>query len=178
VKGLSREEAAARVCQALADDGIPVVLSGGAAVSIWSENQYESFDLDFIQTGLARRVDATMQRLGFRRQGRHWTHADSPFWVEFPPGPVQVGEAIVSEFASRRTATGVLHLLAPSECVMDRLSGYYHWSDLQCLDQAVAVSRRHEVDLGRIEAWSRREGAGRKFEVFRERLERARAARE
>ena len=68
------EEVATLVCTRLEADGISVVLSGGAAVSIYSENEYESYDLDFIPTGLARRVDHTMQALGFERQQRHWVH--------------------------------------------------------------------------------------------------------
>ena len=58
------EEIATLVCSHLEADGISVVLSGGAAVSIYSENEYESYDLDFIPTGLARRVDRTMKSLG------------------------------------------------------------------------------------------------------------------
>lgn len=174
--GLSREEVAAVVCQALADAGIEVVLSGGAVVSIYSDNEYESFDLDFICTGLARRLDEIMRWLGFRKEGRHWSHAESPFWVEFPGGPVQVGDAVVTAFAERRTACGTLRLLAPTECVMDRLAGYYHWNDAQCLAQAVAVAGRHPVDLPRIEAWSEREAASRKFESFLQGLERARGS--
>jgi hypothetical protein len=165
---LSREGVAAAVCDALDRAGIRVVLSGEAVVSIYTENEYESFDLDFIQSGLARAVDSVMTELGFAKQGRHWIHPATRFWVEFPPGPVQVGDAVVTEFAERRTAMSVLRLLTPTECVMDRLAGYFHWNDPQCLDQAVLVARRHPVDLERIEAWSRRESSFAKFERFRE----------
>jgi hypothetical protein len=166
----TREEVAAWVCEALDRAGIPVVLSGEAVVSIYSDNAYESFDLDFIRQGVARKVDGVMGELGFRSQGRHWTHPDSPFWVEFPPGPVQVGGAIVREFAERQTRVGTLRLLAPTECVMDRLAGYYHWDDPQCLDQAIEVARRHTIDLERIDSWSRDERSSGKFGRFRERL--------
>jgi len=169
-RDLTREEVAAAVCAALEQAGIPVVLSGGSVVSIYSDNQYESYDLDFIRTGLARKVDSVMAELGFRAQGRHWTHPETDFWVEFPPGPVQIGEATVTRFAERRTPLGVLRLLAPTECVMDRLVAWYHWNDAQCLDQALAVARRHPIDLGRIEEWSRGEHALEKFQIFRERL--------
>ncbi len=167
---LSREETAALVCDALDQAGIPVVLSGGAVVSIYSENEYESFDLDFIKTGLARKVDDVMSDLGFEKTGRHWTHTDSRFWVEFPPGPVQVGDSVVTEFAERRTSVGTLRLLKPTECVMDRLAGYYHWSDEQCLEQAIAVAKRQRVDLERVRDWSVSESATAKFEQFLERL--------
>jgi hypothetical protein len=166
----TREELAALVCTTLERHGIRVVLSGGAVVSIYSNDEYVSYDLDFVLTGLARKVDAAMEELGFRQQGRHWRHPDTQYWVEFPPGPVQVGDTVVTEFAERATRLGVLRLLGPTECVMDRLAGYYHWSDPQCLEQAVAVARRHPVDLARIEAWSRREGAEARYRTIVERL--------
>lgn len=168
----TQEEVAAAVCDALSRAGISVVLSGGSVVSIYSENEYASYDLDFIPIGLARKVDAVMTALGFYKEGPDWRHPETDFWVEFPPGPVQVGDAVVTEFAERRTPVGVLRLLAPTECVMDRLAGYYHWDDAQCLDQALAVARRHPIDLERVEAWSAREGSRQKFRAFRERLER------
>src|SRR5262245_58880491 len=110
---LSREETAAVVCEALNRVGISVVLSGGAVVCIYSKNEYESLDLDFVQTGLARRVDDVMTGLGFEKDGRHWIHPRSQFWVEFPPGPVAVGENVLTEFAERRTPVGSLRLLTP-----------------------------------------------------------------
>jgi hypothetical protein len=165
------EEVAALVCETLERHGIRVALSGGAVVSIYSENEYESFDLDFITTGLARKTGSAMEELGFHKQGRHWQHPNSKYFVEFPPGPVQVGDEVVTEFSERQTRFGTLRLLAPTECVMDRLAGYYHWNDPQGLDQALVVARRYDVDLDRIEAWSKRENAGARFRDFLEKLE-------
>jgi hypothetical protein len=55
---------------------------------------------------------------------------------------------------------------------MDRLAGFYHWNDAQCLEQALAVASRQQIDLDRIAAWSRREGsrASKRFEEFAARL--------
>jgi len=173
----SLERIAASVCSVLERHGVRVVLSGGSVVTIYSENEYESYDLDFVPTGLVRRVDDAMAELGFRKQGRHWVHPASRFWVEFPAGPVQVGDTLVTEFAERETPDGVLRLLRPTECVMDRLAGFYHWNDPQCLDQAVAVASRHVVDMAAIEAWSQRERAAERFAEFFGRLQQARARR-
>jgi len=169
---MTREEVAALVCTMLDRHGIPVVLSGGAVVSIYSENEYGSYDLDFIVTGLARKMGGLMGKLGFHKQGRHWVHPNSRYWVEFPPGPVQIGDEVITEFSKRPTRFGTLRLLAPTECVMDRLAGYYHWNDPQGLDQALVVARRRPVDLGRIEEWSRRERSETRYRDFVERLER------
>jgi len=171
---MKREEVAALVCHTLERHGIEVVLSGGAVVSIYSENEYESDDLDFIMTGLARSADTTMRELGFRKQGHHWKHERTRFWVEFPAGPVAIGRKVVTRFSQYSTAAGSLRLLSPTDCVMDRLAAHYHWGDPQCLEQALAVAHRHEIDLAKIEAWSREEGADAKFRVFAERLEQLR----
>lgn len=163
---MSIEEVAALVCSRLEDGGIEVVLSGGAVVSIYTENAYESFDLDFVPTGLARKVEPVMKELGFLKKGRHWRHTRTLYWAEFPPGPVQVGDDVVRSFSNRTTRYGKLRLLTPADCVMDRLAGYYHWNDPQSLDQAVAVARAQRVDLRRIERWSKRERSLVRFRDF------------
>lgn len=161
------EELAALVCSTLDSYGISVVLSGGAVVSIYSNAEYVSYDLDFVLMGLARKVDRAMTSLGFEREQRHWRHPKTKYWVEFPPGPVAIGEETIREFAERSTRLGTLRLLAPTECVMDRLTWYIHNADAQCLEQALEVAYRHAVDLERIERWARGEGP-RGEERFRE----------
>jgi hypothetical protein len=166
------EEVAALVCSTLEQHSILVVLSGGAAVSIYSNDEYVSYDLDFIPLGLARKVDRAMQSLGFEKQQRHWRHPQTRYWVDFPAGPVAIGEETIHEFAERESTTGVLRLLRPTECVMDRLSWYFHNTDFQCLEQAVRVAHLHPIDLSRIERWATGEqphGTAR-FREFAERL--------
>lgn len=157
-EGSTLEEVATIVCTALGEDEISVVLSGGAAVSIYSENEYESYDLDFVPTGLARRVDRVMESLGFAKRSRHWVHPRSAYWVEFPSGPVAIGDEVIHDFEELHSPVGLLRLLHPTECVMDRLSWFIHDADRQCLDQAVEVARRHPIKLKRIERWAAGEG--------------------
>ncbi len=64
---LPLEELAAFVCSTLERHGISIVLSGGSVVSIYSNNAYQSYDVDFIQTGLTRKSDAAMGELGFTK---------------------------------------------------------------------------------------------------------------
>ena len=67
------------------------------------------------------------------------------------------GRRACDDFAERVSETGVLRLLHPTECVMDRLAWYFHDADRQCLEQAVRVAGRHSVNLRRIERWARKE---------------------
>jgi hypothetical protein len=112
---LGVEELAALVCSTLERHGVRVVLSGGSVVSIYSDNAYQSYDLDFIQTGLARTTNPAMEELGFAKQGRHWLHPRTAFLVEFPPGPVQVGAATItgrSNGRDRRWKTAAVRRVA------------------------------------------------------------------
>lgn len=54
VKNMSQAELAAYIQDALQEEGIKVVLSGGSAVSFYSKNKYVSKDLDLINANFAR----------------------------------------------------------------------------------------------------------------------------
>jgi hypothetical protein len=54
--------------------------------------------------------------------------------------------------------------------VKDRLAGYYHWNDFQCLEQASLVAEAIEIDLEEIERWSKVEGKQGEFKRIRTRF--------
>jgi hypothetical protein len=166
------EVLAALVSQALSDAGIPAVLSGGATVSIYTRNEYESGDLDFISSGSLADIELAMKTLGFERQGRAFVHKQTSYFVEFPPGPLAIGDELIrdDEVATVKTKDGAIRLLTPTQCVMNRLAAFFHWNDLQSLDQAVLVAKRQKVSMAKIKAWSKREGASEKFSVFLARM--------
>jgi hypothetical protein len=95
--------------------------------------------------------------------------------LEFPSGPLAVGNEPVSKIDEIHLETGILRLLSPTDCVKDRLAAFYHWNDRQCLQQALWVALEHGVDWNEIDRWSRREGAVEKLEVFRKMIENERA---
>lgn len=176
------EELAQYTYGGLKQAGIDVTLSGGACVSIYTHNAYQSGDLDFIRQlhdGFEK-VAAVMSRLGFARQGRHFTHPDSAFIVEFPPPPVSVGNEPPASIVENMLETGLgkmpVKMLSPTDCVKDRLCGYFHWNDLQCLEQAtmVAAARPKDVDAKELKRWARQEGMLERFSAFEEGLRKRR----
>ena len=62
-------EVAAIVSAALEDSHITATLSGGAAVTIFSDNAYESADLDFVTSVSNKLIKATIAKLGFQQSG-------------------------------------------------------------------------------------------------------------
>ena len=61
----SYEEIAVLVSETLESAGVDAVLSGGGAVSQYSNNEYESADLDFITTERNRVIVPIVATLGF-----------------------------------------------------------------------------------------------------------------
>lgn len=166
-KSSTAEEIAAIVSESLNAAGIEAVLSGGSVVSIYADNEYVSRDLDFVTAEGIKEIAPIMTELGFERtSGRHFTHPKSEFYVEFPSAPLAIGNEPVKSWAQRRTKAGTIQLLTPTQCVMDRLAGYYFWKDHQNLDQAVMVAVHQPIDIKKIKAWSKREGFLEQFELF------------
>lgn len=169
----SLETLAAIVSEALEQGGVGAVLCGGAVVSIYSHNAYQSHDLDFVTSDGVRRIEAVMTGLGFvRGKGRHFAHPGTEFAVEFPAGPVMIGDAPVTEIARHATPAGVVRLLTPTDSVKDRLAAFLHWNDRQGVEQAVQIIQRQAVDLGKVETWALSEpGEARdRYALVRERL--------
>ena len=142
---------------ALKDAGVSAILSDGGAVSIYSENEYQSLDLDFVTAAGFPELTPVMTGLGFTRKGRHFEHPNCEWLIEFSAGPLMFGDEIATGWADKRTRVGVIRMVTPTRCVMDRLAAFYHWNGRQCLDQAVMVARRQMVDQASIKRWSKRE---------------------
>ena len=173
VRQMSLAELAAHVCSHLESLDIRVVLSGGACVAIYASDRYVSMDLDFIDRlhTTRRRLKQALVEIGFTEQNRYFVHQDTAFFLEFPAGPLAVGNEPVARVEELRLETGTLRLLSPTDCVKDRLAAFYHWNDRQCLQQAVWVAQARVVDWEEIDRWSQQEGELGKFEIFRKKFE-------
>jgi len=176
-KSLPLTDLAALICDACRKNGIDVVLSGGACVSIYTKNKYESFDLDFVLlTHVSRKkIGPVLDALGFRKDGRHFRHPDTPYIVEFLSPPLSVGEEPVHEIREIRRGRTILTLLSPTDCVKDRLAAFFHWNDSPSLAQAIMVCMHAPVDLREVRRWSINEGRKDKFGLFKDALSKARA---
>jgi hypothetical protein len=178
LKEMSAEEVAGLVCETLLKAGITTTLSGGGCVAIWSEGKYVSLDLDFIEEGPVprRKLKAALAELGFLEEHRYFVHPDTQFFIEFPTGPLTVGDERVEKVAIRNTVTGRLRLLSPTDCVKDRLAAYFHWDDRQALTQAVLVAEAQPIDMDDLRRWAKAEGATKKLIDFEKALDDARAS--
>ena len=168
LKDMSLQELGGYVCSALMKHKIHVVLSGGSCVEIYSRGDYTTCDLDFINQYNEKKqsIREIMLDLNFREYERYYIHDDIEHLVEFPAGPLGVGDTPVDEISEVKTDAGVLRMLTPTDCIKDRLAAFYHWGDEQCLQQAVWVAQKNSFDIDSIEAWSIDERMGGKFIAF------------
>ena len=172
ISEMDAAELSAYVQSHLKKAGIEVVLSGGSVVTIYSQSKYVSKDLDLVNIYASsyKKIKALMMELSFQEDGRYFAHPDTHLFIEFPAGPLAIGEEAISNIIEKEMETGILRIISPTDCVKDRLAAYYHWGDLQCLVQAGYVSQAQEVDLQEIEAWSKREGMLEKFGEIKKKL--------
>ena len=173
IRDMTRLELAGLVSAEFQKNSINVVLSGGSCVSIYSKEKYVSIDLDFVNAAFTKRdrIRNVMESLGFHEENRYFRHPDTALLVEFPPGPLGVGEEPVKRIVELQTGTGVLRIISPTDCVKDRLVWYYHDGDTECLRQAIIVANHRAVDLKEIERWSKVEGKSHEFELIKEQLQ-------
>jgi hypothetical protein len=171
---MSLAECAAYIWSHLNSHGIQCVLSGGACVSIYCSNRYQSFDLDFVENITTDRnlIRKALAEIDFYEENRYFKHPDTPFIVEFPTGPLSIGSEPVKEIVMFQFSTGKLALLSATDCVKDRLAAYYHWNDLQCLEQALMVALENNIDLDEVERWSKVENKYREFIKIKDRFKR------
>jgi len=172
IKGISIQDLALLICDYLAKNSIETVLTGGACVTIYTAFEYVSFDLDFVLLSYTsrRKVKSLLERIGFRQEGRHFKHDDTPFLLEFLSPPLSIGEEPPVEIVEICKGNKVLKLISATDCVKDRLAGFYHWNDRQSLDQAILVSRSNDIDMAEVERWSIHEGMESEFNKIKREL--------
>ena len=143
-----------------------MVLVGGACVSIYSHNRYQSADLDFVTYEELKPIEKALKPQGFRRAGRCFIHDDCPYLLDFVNPPISVGNESIQHFKKIKTSFGSLQLLTPTDCVKDRLSAFFYWNDAQALQQAVLVAENHTIDLKDLKRWAKAEGHFNKLKEF------------
>jgi hypothetical protein len=173
-------DVAAAVADALAKAGIRAVLTGGACATFFTDGAYQSSDLDFILEGEVRRrqLDEALGTAGFVREGDRYVSPDSPFFVEFPRGPLGIGRDLSIRPKPMRIGRTNVRALSATDSCRDRLAAFYHWRDRQSLETAVLIATRHRVNLRKIREWSAREGGAEGFDEFRRELARRRGHQE
>lgn len=91
-------ELAGIIAEHLQLQGIEVVLVGGLAVEIYTENLYLTKDIDMVNTNYQppKLIHTAMVELGFHKQGRVFVNTTTNITVEFPSAPLSVGDELLT----------------------------------------------------------------------------------
>ena len=158
------------VCTALDRQRIRAVLSGGGAATLYAPEEYQSRDIDWVTQWRCAAGAQVLEELGYVLTGQQYAHPANPFTLDFPPGPLMVGDDVITEWDTWEEGDQLLHIISPTDSVRDRLAAYLHWNDANSLEVALAVARQQTIDMNVIEAWCKREGRPERFATFARRL--------
>jgi len=137
--------------------------------AIYAEGLYRSGDLDMVPDDLGRtRLVEVLAKIGFEpTKSRYFKHPEcTHLFLEFPRGPVEIGEEHPVIPAEIELEGRKLRLLSPTDSVKDRLAGYIHWKSRANFDQALLICQRQNdrVDLNAVRDWCAGEGGVSAFE--------------
>lgn len=170
---ISLEDLAALLSKEFKKRGIEAVLVGGACVTIYSKNRYQSYDLDFVVYEDMKKVRKVLKELHFNEVSGYFKHENCKWFIEFVSSPVAVGKEIISRFQNFTVRTGTIKMLRIEDSIKDRLASYFHWNDRQGLNQALEICKEQRLStksMKEIESWASLEGFQEKFGEFAKHL--------
>ena len=169
-------ELTALIAEHLQSHGIEVVLVGGLAVEIYTDNLYLTKDIDMVNTNYSapKAIHRAMAELGFHKRGRVYENDTTDITVEFPPGPLSVGDQLIKETTQQTVANKSVPILTVRDVVKDRLAAYIHWQDRQSLIQAATILIKHQRDPVEFKAFCEHEGTSADYGLFQDLYRRAR----
>jgi hypothetical protein len=152
-------ELAAIVATHLREHDIDVVLVGGLAVELYSENVYLTKDIDMVDTSYAKpgKLHKAMAEIGFEKMGRIFVNPSTDITVEFPSPPISVGDELVTETTAMATSAGDLPILVARDVIKDRIAAYINWRDKPSLVQALTVIIKYPEEIEAVSAFCEKE---------------------
>lgn len=164
----SLKELAAFISQFLRENKVDCILSGGACVSIYTDNKYMSDDLDFVpyKTIDSKKLQELLSKIGFSPKNRYYINKTTKYFIEFPAPPPTISDDYIENENFIEARGYSLKLLTPLDCVKDRLCSYFFFNDEQCMHQAILVIKEYDIDISEQKKWATKEGETGKFKVL------------
>lgn len=165
-------ELAAIVATHLSEHDIDVILVGGLAVELYSENIYLTKDIDMVDISYTKpdKLRKAMAEIGFEKTGRIFVNPSTDITVEFPSPPISVGDELVTETTTMATPAGNLPVLVARDVIKDRLAAYIHWHDKPSLVQALAVIIKYPGEIEAVAAFCEKEDSEESMLLIRDLL--------
>lgn len=128
----------------------PPIVIGGCALSYYSREVYFTSDIDLAYPHLEA-LDAVLQEIGFRKEGRYWVHDHLGMALEVPASFL-IGEDApveVVEFDGGLTC----NIIGVEDLIIDRFNACKHWKSQSDCEMVELLIRRyfHELDWHYLE---------------------------
>lgn len=161
-------ETAAVVCTHLAGCGHKPTIVGRSCAAIYGGMSIKPDIIEFVVENYERdEIKSAMKKIGFKAVDRSkFENKKSRFGVILLPGPLTVGDDLVSKIAVLKTKFGLLNSLTATDCVRHRLSMYYRCGDMEAFEDALKITRNKKIDLHSVARWSEWEWSTDKFSEF------------
>ena len=112
---------------------------------------------------------SVLASLGYALKGQTYEHPANRYTVDFPAGPLAIGNDLITLWDTRRRNCELLNILSRTDCVRDRLMSFYVYADRSALSAAIGVARSGAIDVALVRRWSARERYTTQCEEFFER---------
>ncbi len=169
IKDMNIAELAGYISDYLESKNYSFILSGGSCVSIYTDNKYQSYDLDFIARNTIdhKKIEADLAEIGFSKDGKYYKHPDTDYFIEFPAPPPAVGNEPIRTVNHYKIGEATIRMLTPEDCIKDRLCAFFYWDDKPALQQAIMVAIDCNIKPEAVKEWAQKEGETEKFDIFK-----------
>lgn len=121
-----------------------IVIVGGSAIEVYTSGKYVSGDIDLV--GDRKSISSSLERWGFRREGRLWSRPEFELWVD-PVGMYYTGDE--RRLREVTTPYGRVRLASVEDLIAKRLIETKVWprGGTELFDQAVALATEYSNEI-------------------------------
>lgn len=156
--------------EALKEEEIKPIIVGGTAVEFYTLGGYSTLDLDLVYKR-RESLEKLLQKLEFKRYGRHWYKEDLDLAVEIPGSTLTGSENRLTRIEMEGIAA---YMIGIEDTVADRLNAYVHWKseDDGRWAKRMMLLHRNKIDWPYLEDRSRRDKTYEAFKRLKGEVER------
>ncbi|MEM2981131.1 MAG: hypothetical protein QXW09_08060 [Thermoproteota archaeon] len=157
--------------EALKSEGEKPIIVGGTAVEFYTLGGYSTLDLDLVYKE-REKLSMLLEKLGFRKHGRHWYSEELDLAVEVP-GFVLSGS--IEKLTKIEIGGLTAYVIGIEDIIADRLRAYVHWKsdDDGRWAKRMMILHKDKIDWSYLEEKSRSDGTQEALEQLRVEVEKS-----
>lgn len=114
------------ITAALKEIDIRPIIVGGQAVEFYTAGGYSTMDVDLVTPASVKEIDSIIKDLGFKKEGKYWTHDQLDFALEVPGSDLAGDYDKVNEIKIEGLKA---YIIGIEDIIIDRLNRYKFWRE-------------------------------------------------